>query len=166
MPDGKTWQDCCEKSIEVLCQVGIDQVQHFCTLQAWHTYFKVGENFPHPNPFVELDKEVQPKFFRVYPEAREELRHWANQNLELLNSDLAAEFIRDDLTNKFFDQYTNEMEEGEILTTKNEFLQLMNLKAIDTKTAFRWLKNLGFTYDVQKKVYFNDRHENPEKFAN
>jgi len=64
---------------------------------------------------------------------------------------LAAEFIRDDLTNKFFDQYTNEMEEGEILTTKNEFLQLMNLKAIDTKTAFRWLKNLGFTYDVQKK---------------
>jgi len=103
-----------------------------------------------------LDKEVQPKIFRVYPEAREELRRWANQNLELLNSDLAAEFIRDNLTNNFFDQYANELEEGEILTTKDDFLQWMNLKTIDTKTAFQWLKNLGFTYNVQKKVYFND----------
>jgi len=78
---------------------------------------------------------------------------------------LAAEFIRADLTSKFFDQYANELEEAEILTTKDDVLQLMNLKTIDTKTAFRWLKNLCFTYDVQKKVYFNDRHENPENVA-
>jgi len=59
----------------------------------------------------------------------------------------------------------NESESGENPMSKQEFVCSLNLSTVDTKTGFRWLKNLGFSFDVQKKVYFNDRHENPENIA-
>jgi len=163
--DRMSWRACCEQSIEVFENFGICKVQNYRTIQKWNVYFQTAGKFPHPNPFVELDKEVQPKLFRIFPEARDELRRWANQNLELLNSDFAAEFIRNDLINKFHEQYLNELEGNEVGLSKQDFVCSLNVKTIDTKTAYRWLKGLGFSYDVQKKVYFNDRHESPENVA-
>ena len=162
----KSWQACCERSIEILSQLGVTKIKNYRTIEAWNSYFRIAGFLPHPNTFVETEKEIQPKIFRIYPEARDELRRWANQNLELLNSDVAAEFIRSELVDKVYDQYLYELASDEIQLSKEEFLRSLNLTTVDTKTAFRWLKNLGFCFDVQKKVYFNDRHENPENIAN
>jgi len=57
------------------------------------------------------------------------------------------------------------MEVGDTPMSQQDFMKSMNLSTLDTKTAYRWLKDLGFSFDVQKKVYFNDRHENPENIA-
>jgi len=66
MPAGKSWKACCEHSIEILCQLGITRSQCFRTIEDWHVYFWIAGLFPHPNPFVELEKEVQPNFFALF----------------------------------------------------------------------------------------------------
>ncbi len=164
MPIRKSWQACCKRSIEILCQLGVTKIKNYWTMEAWNAYFQIAGLLPHPNTFVVTEKEIQSKIFCVFLEARDE--HWVDQNLELLNSDVAAEFIQSELVNKVYDQYLYELASNEIQLSKEEFLRSLNLMTVDTKTAFRWLKNLGFCFDVQKKVYFNDHHENPENIAN
>jgi len=161
----KNWTACCQRSIEFLRQLGVTKLPSFRTIHAWHSYFRIVGLLPHPNPFVEMEKEVQPKLFCLFPEAREELRRWANQNLEKLNSNTTASFIHTTLVDKVYAQYVNELESGENPILKQEFVRSLNLSTVDTKTGFRWLKNLGFSFDVQKKVYFNDHHENPNNVA-
>jgi len=40
--------------------VGVDNYQ---MIQDWNIYFQNEQKSPHPNPYVELEKEVLPKLF-------------------------------------------------------------------------------------------------------
>jgi len=152
MPDKVSWQACCERSIEFWKNVvGVEKVPNYQTIQDWNIYFWNEQKFPHPNPFVKLKKEVIPKLLQVFPEAQDKICCWANNKLEVLNSDATADYIQSDLLLQFYSQYVNEMEDGEMPMSQREFMQSMNLSTLDTKTAYRWLKNLGFSFDVQKK---------------
>jgi len=71
-PNGAFWEACCEQSIEFL-QSFVDKIHYFWTIQSWNAYFQVALKLTHPNPFVELKKEVQPKLFCIFPEAHDEL---------------------------------------------------------------------------------------------
>jgi len=151
MPDKVSWQACCERSIEFWKNVvGVEKVPNYQTIQDWNIYFRNEQKFPHPNQFVELKKEVVPKLFRVFPEAKDKLQHWANNKLEVLNSDATADYIQSDLLLQFYSQYVNEMEDGEMPMSQQDFMQSMNLSTLDTKTAYQWLKNSGFSFNVQK----------------
>jgi len=57
MPDGKTWEDFCEKSIEVLCQIGIIEF-NFLHSSSLAYLFQNWRKFSTSNPFIKLDKEV------------------------------------------------------------------------------------------------------------
>jgi len=61
---------------------------------------------------------------------------------------------------KLFLQYSEESA-IDCQPTQQEFLHWLHVSTIDTSTAFCWLKNLGFCFDIQKG-YFNDHHKNPE----
>jgi len=93
---------------------------------------------------------VQPKLFFIFPEARDEIRQWANQNLESLNSDLAADHICTVILPKLFLQYSEESAIDR-QPTQQEFMRWLHVSMIDTSTAFRCLKNLGFCFDILKK---------------
>jgi len=49
-----------------------------------------------------------------FPEEQDKLWHWANNKLEVLNSDATADYIQSDLLFQFYSQYVNEMEDGEM----------------------------------------------------
>ncbi len=91
--------------------------------------------------------------FCAFPEAQDELPHSANQNFMLPNSNLAAEFIWSELFSKVYEQYTNESGSGELYLSRQEFLHSLNLTTVGTMTALHWLKNLGFSFDVQKSIF-------------
>jgi len=107
---------------------------------------------------------VQPKLFCVFPEARDELRQWVNQKLEQLNSGYTAEFIRSELIPKLYVKYSNEID-SEFRMSQQDFMNWLNVSTVDSSTAFRWLQDLGFCFDTQRKTYFNDRHENIENIV-
>ena len=61
------------------------------TLCRWRSYFLVNKQFPHPNVYIELGKEFQPKLFEYFPEAWDKLKNWMNNNLEILSTEWAIE---------------------------------------------------------------------------
>ncbi len=78
-----------------------------------------------------------------------------------MNSDLAADHIHTVIFPKIFLQYLEETV-VDCQMTQQEFMHWLHVSTIDPSTAFCWLKNLGFCFDTQQKVYFNDHHKNPE----
>jgi len=84
MPCHETWQACCSRAISMLANADITTISNERTLRRWSSYFLVNKRFPHPNVYIELGKEFQPKLFEYFPEARDKLKNWMNNNLEIL----------------------------------------------------------------------------------
>ncbi len=76
-PSGTSWEACCQQSI-ILLKDFVDKIHSYQAIQDWNIYFQVALKLPHPNPFVKLEKEVQPKLFCIFPEACNEIRQCAN----------------------------------------------------------------------------------------
>jgi len=105
-----------------------------------------------PKSICWAGKEIVLKLFWAFPNAGNELRCWANNNMEKLNSDATADYIWSHLLPKFYSQYVSEMEDGEMSMSQQDFMRSMNLSTLDTKTAYQCLKNLGFSFDMQKNI--------------
>jgi len=164
MPCGDSWTACCEQAISSFGDINVFYVKNECTLCHWSSYFLQKSCFPHPNIYVELGKENQPKLFAYFPEAREKLDKWANNNLVNLSCERAADYIREELISELYNIYKEENNplDGCEIQSLHDFLAFLNIPTIDPSTAWRWLQNLGFAFHSLRKSYYNDRHENIE----
>jgi len=156
----ETWQACCDRAISMLANAGITTISNERTLCRWSSYFLVNKWFPHLNFYIELGKEFQPKLFEYFPEARDKLKNWMNNNLEILSTERATSYIREELVPEFYEVF--KQENAGSTATKLDFFSFLKVKTIDPSTMWRWMQRMGFCYDRQRKTFYNDKHENVE----
>ena len=61
---------------------------------------------------------------------------------------------------KCYQDLIDDLEEDyDMMYSYDEILQLLDLKTISMATAWRWLINLGYKYDENKRCYYTDGHE-------
>lgn len=48
-----------------------------------------------------------------------------------------------------------------MLKTSTDFLSFFGYESVHVSTVLNWLRSLNYRYDVMKKFYFNDKHNEP-----
>lgn len=147
-------------AMEQLEQADIKAIKDVWTIMTWNTYFRVYGTFPHPNFYVERGKEPKPRMWEIFPEAKDMVKHFANENLETLSSELVADYIRGELVDELFEKHNDECTNSPTRLeplTRQEFLQQLHLKTIDPKTACNAnpedFKSQGLSYkEIEKFV--------------
>jgi hypothetical protein len=88
---------------------------------------------------------------------------WAKETLKTLNSETAREYLLT-IVIPYCQTACNEelKEHGLKALEPAEFIKFVRLKLLDVTTAWRWLKQLGFTYSKNEKYYYTDGHEKAE----
>jgi len=88
---------------------------------------------------------------------------WARKNLEQLNSETARQYLLEEVIPHCRTICNQELEQhGFEPLAPAEFMKFIRLKTLDVSTAWRWLKQLGFTYSKNEKTYYTDGHEKAE----
>jgi len=64
--------------------------------------------FPHSNYYIELGNDFQSKLFEFSPEARDKLRNWMNNNLEILSTKWATSYIWEELVPEIYEVFKQE----------------------------------------------------------
>jgi hypothetical protein len=152
-------------------RVGIKQATHFKTVAEWNIAFRRGENFPHPNPRVQCGKVPLPRLFEKFPEAKDSIVEFAVKNLTTLTLESLHEFTITKLMPALFEIWKEEESElakwkddSEFLTME-QFLETHGLSTVGLTTVWRWMHDLGFSYDMRKKSFYVDGHERSDVVA-
>jgi len=147
MPCGDSWTACCEQAISSFGDINVFYVKNECTLCHWSSYFLQKSCFPHPNIYVELGKENQPKLFAYFLKHERNLTN-GNNNLVNLSCKRAADYVREELISELYNisKEENNPLDGCEIRSLHDFLAFLNIPTIDPSTAWRWLQNLGFTF--------------------
>ena len=94
------------------------------------------------------------------------LYRWGKKNLETLSCERAQRFLVDEVIPHCLEKCNAELAlyEEEPLT-QLEFMAMVGLKTLCVKTAWNWLRMLGFEYCENTKTYYTDGHERPDNVA-
>ena len=122
IPLGASWKQCCEATIKKMGNAAFDLFKAPKTIMAWNQYFRKKKQLPHPNIYVELGKEVQPKLFEHFPEAQQKFEKWGNGNLFTLSCEKAADYIRNTLIPEVYIEEMKDLDEHEHITLE-EFMK-------------------------------------------
>jgi hypothetical protein len=93
------------------------------------------------------------------------------KNLTVLTVEIVHSFCHDELIQKLLLQWQDDMITSKSwcgnrdLLTNEMFLKEHGIATLSIPTCWRWLHNLGFTYDTQRKGYYVDGHERPDVIA-
>ena len=145
---GMSWGAYCGMAIDKISSAGINIYTRPKTVQQMNIMFRKNETFrPYSTSPV---SEV--KLFSLFPEAKKMLESWARKNIEQLSSDSAREYIADCIIPHCLRMCNEELStHGDEQFSEKEFLQQVGLRSVTVKTAWRWLRLLGFSY-AKKKI--------------
>ncbi len=124
--------------------------------------FRQEECFPHPNPNVENNRTYQPVLFEFFPQAKIEIKRWANNHLDLSSCNNVVLEIREKVLPKLFQSYLDSMYLKPEDLLLEEFLSDYGLKNVCNTTIWRWIKINGYEYSEKKETYYSGRHEHKE----
>jgi hypothetical protein len=164
MPDWN-WYLCCTEACKRMNRFGCKQATHCTTVANWNIAFRLLENFPHPNPRVQCGKVPLPRLFEKFPEAKDSIVTFAVEQIATLTLESVHEFTVTKLIPKLFTIWKEEESKMSLWQTDAEFLteelflENHGLKTVGLTTVWRWMKNLGFSYDMRKKSFYVDGHE-------
>ena len=129
----------------------------------WNRIFRLDEAFPYPNINIELGNTYHSEFIDSFPEIKMMIKKWANANLDELNCENIGKYIRNEAVPAIYQTYLSENSDSvdEALSLV-DFLRLFKLKNISDSTVWRWMRDLGFSYDERRKTCFSDKDENKE----
>jgi hypothetical protein len=136
------------------------------TIMDWHLTFKVnGECFVN-RYFHEKNgyARVLPPLLQTYPEAKEMMVGYMKTNLNHLSTEMLSSYMHETLLPLLAKKREKEMkatfELGQDEKLKVEdFLKQNGLTKLAIPTVYRWIRRLGFKYEVRKKCYYIDTHE-------
>ena len=158
----KNWSAVIKKALQRLCECGIKATMNEKTIRRWHQWFRRNETFPHPNHYVQMGKKVMPKLFEAFPKAKNMIKKFASENLQVLSSDALALHVKDEVIPTLHKKHIQECEvNNQVAMDIDEFKHFLNLTHVDPTTCWRWLKLLGYKHLPNKKCYYTDRHEDP-----
>ena len=90
-----SFQECCEEAIKKMNEVGIRTITNSKTVMQWNRIFRVNENFPHPNIFIEMDKTYRSPFLDTFPEAKLQIIQWGKENIGNISCESVMMHLRE-----------------------------------------------------------------------
>jgi hypothetical protein len=111
-------------------------------------------------------KTALPPFLDTYPEAKESMIRYAKENLNHLSSERVYSHVHATILPGLVEAKNKEEvenETGELGTyTVESILKENGLVKLSIPTIYRWMRRLGFKYEVRKYYYYIDTHEKPD----
>ena len=123
-------------AIRELNAVGIDKINNPETIMRWNGMFRNYEKFAHPNLKVELNRLYLPPFLDIYPDAKEDICKWCSKNIESLSSEKLANYIRDELIPKLYQQEVENRDRTLTYLTLDDFKKALKISEFGVSTAF------------------------------
>ena len=169
--NGWTWQACCEEACNHLNRVGIVQATYHGSVALWNIEFRMLKNFAHPNPRAQGGKRAMPLLFEKFPEAKDAIERFAVKKLATLTIEAVHDFVHTELVPKLFEiwrtdeRLVNQWESDEEFITPEMFLKEHGLVSVSMTTVWRWMHDLGFSYDTRRKSFYVDGHEREDVVA-
>jgi DNA-binding transcriptional regulator YhcF (GntR family) len=161
--NGWTWTKCCEMSVKVANRMGISITKNADTVKRWYRHFREKRKF-----IVSVrQKHNLPPFLELNPDVCSAIKKYACSNLNRLSVEAVVEYIHHTVLPQIA---RNEMEENNNLHIGEEemkkiILQCYGLTKLCPSTVYKWMKQLGFKYEPQRKGYYVDGHEKPATIA-
>jgi hypothetical protein len=156
-----TWKKCCIKALQSFHLSGFKIIKDAQTIMKWHRHFRVnGTLLPDRS---KQTKEVEPKLFSVYPEAKAAVNRYFSKNLESVNVDQFRSYLLDEVLPKII--LDTNLNTNEPPLDLAELLSSIGLRTLGLATAYKYLRHLGYIYSQSKKCYYNDGHEKPEQIS-
>jgi hypothetical protein len=149
----KTWYQCCEKAIRDCCDVGFNKIKNARTVMLWNQWFRKHESFPCPT----TKKLQEPILFQVFPSTKKDIMEWIYENM----ADLTCNNVRQFLIHSVLPDLN--ANKDELNAEQLYLLPMLIEKPPSETTVWRWLKVLGFVYDLRKKTFYVDGHEKAEQ---
>ena len=183
-----TWQDCCQEACKTLNSLGMYKATFYKTVAEWNMVFRRIECFPHPNPYVQCGKRPLPRLLEIFPNAKDLIVGYGVKHLATLTIEGIHDFIVNTViprlaaewqSDKMKDDGNNVDPIGTASTTttsttstrdnesdiNEQFLQAHRLASMSFTTVWRWMRLLGFRYDVRRKSFYVDGHERDDVVA-
>ncbi|KAI2502439.1 hypothetical protein MHU86_12015 [Fragilaria crotonensis] len=171
-----TWKQCCSEACRQLNELGVVQATKPRSVQDWNVEFRKCKAFLHPDHIVRCGRRPIPLLFLKYPEAKDQMTAFGLGNLSILTVELVQVFCIEELFPKLFKQWCNDIEESNSSINSNDhhnpasltqerFLKEHGISNFSIPTCWRWLHQLGFTYNIQRKGYYVDGHERDDVIA-
>jgi len=190
MRDGKnkvTWMDCCQVAVDRMKDVGCNRISSAETVQIWHMKLREGGNtFPHPNPRKAAGQISEPLFMSENPNAKNGFIAFADELAAKgeLRGQVMTEYVNDVLVKNALEEQQNAQGPDDPPINRRDFLLSFELLKgrpaatvvdeddeatipmptndnISEATVIRWMNLFGFKYDVARKHFYNDTHEDP-----
>ena len=76
-----SFQKCCKEAIKNKNWVGIRTITNSKTVMQWNLIFRVKENVPHPNIFIEMDTTYRSPFLDTFPVVKLQIVQWSIENI-------------------------------------------------------------------------------------
>lgn len=170
--------DCCAAAIHDSSRMGIEAATSKLTVAGWNILLRGNhEHFLLPDPKIRKQKKQLPDLLEYF---REEITlPWTAFCVKNL-ADLTVEMARDELITKIIPKYCDQILPAVAAVAASEDVQLEHdhnsMMAITKEitlliaardnpisltTTWRWLRRLGFHYDMRRKSFFVDGHERP-----
>jgi hypothetical protein len=132
------------------------------TVMTWLRTFRCDNNFPNPAR-VRSDRwdKGLPRIFNNNPELYFNLMKYLRSNLSTLSGAMVHEYLFEIALPETVERIRKHRLMGRPFTVK-EFLLQNDIKVLNIRTIYKWLKRLGFTYSPSRKSYYVDSHEKPE----
>jgi hypothetical protein len=162
MPD-KTWLECCNDAMATVNRIdGVDHIKNKETLSRWHLVFRRNdESFPNPHVHsIDGQKTSLPPLLDRNPDLARSIINYAKQNLNELSAELLYSYIHEIALPALLDERRAEL--ADETYTMGQLLLENQLTKVSIPTIFRWMRRLGFKYEIRRKCYYVDGHEKPE----
>ena len=84
----------------------------------------VNEQFPHPNTNIQNGHTYVPVFLDTFPEVKESIRKWANNNLDQLNCENVQREIKTNIIPNIYRTYLDDCDSSDNPLSLEDFLYL------------------------------------------
>lgn len=159
-----TWLDCCNAAVKAWNNLtGDDSIVNGETVQRWHHVLRNTGNDCFPNPGKARRTRSAnhlPPLLEANPDLTQSLVSFCKENLSQLSAELVASYLHDTALPSLLKTRQSELNQPDF--SIEDLLKENRLTKVDVSTIYRWLDRLGFKYEVRKKTYYVDTHENKE----
>jgi hypothetical protein len=81
--------------------------------------------------------------------------------MKVLTGEVMVEYVVDTLVPALRKEHNSANPQQPDVPDDKEFLLSMGYRNLGVATVIKWMNALGYQYNVRRKHYFNDRHEEP-----
>ena len=156
--NGWTWSECCSTAVTDLNALGFKLSTNAEIVCRWFRDFRDRGNF-FADPNAHPGRRMRPHLFEHFPDAEASFCKYADENLPRLSGEFMTSYLIEQVIPALRDKHNTNTTAEFALDNTEDFLSYYGYKQLHVVTVTRWMNMLGYRYDIKKKHYFNDKHE-------